>query len=455
MTTRKRIFLAVATMLLLSSVAAEARAPDGVPESMDAGMQAETAEPLDRATPVRASEPFDPEAATAAYLARLGPEERARSDAYFEGGNWLQLWGFLYGLGVAWLLLGTGLSARMRDLAERLTRRPALQTATYAVQYTVLTTVLVFPLSLYRGFFREHQYGLSNLGFGGWIVEQTKGLGVGLVLGTLALVLLYAVLRRAPRLWWLWGALVLLAFLGFVLIIAPVFVAPVFNDYTPLEDESIREPILEMARANGVPATDVWVYDASRQTNRITANVSGFLGTERISLADNLLERSTLPEIESVVGHELGHYVLNHVYEMFVELGLVIVLGFAFLRWTFERVRQRWGGGWDVRGIGDVAGLPLLGALLSVYFFAMTPVVNTIVRTNEAEADLFGINASRQPDGFAEAALKLAEYRKLDPGPVEEFVFYDHPSGRARIFMAMQWKAARLGGGTAATETEP
>jgi STE24 endopeptidase len=392
----------------------------------------------------RAAAPFDAAAATRAYLSRQSPEEKARSDGYFEGGYWLQLWGFLYGLGLAWLLLGTGLSRRMRELAERLTRRPTLESLLYALQYIAVTFVLGFPLSVYVGFLREHQYGLSNQSFGAWLGDEAKGLGVGLVLGSLALAGLYAVLRKAPRTWWIWGTVVALAFLMLAIIITPVFINPLFNQYTRLQDPAIKAPILRLARANGIPTTDVWVFDASKQTKRVSANVAGFAGTERISLNDNLLNRCTLPEIEAVMGHEMGHYVLNHVYELVLELGVLLGLGFAFLAGSFERVRRRWGGGWGVAGIADPAGLPLLSALLSVFFFFATPVSNTIIRVNEAEADLYGLNSARQPDGFAEVALKLGEYRKLEPGPIEEFVFYDHPSGRNRIAMAMRWKAEHL-----------
>ncbi len=404
---------------------------------------------------VAASGAFDPEAATQAYLDRLSAEEKARSDAYFEGGYWLRLWGFLYGLGVAWLLLGTGLSARMRDLAGRLVRSGPLRTALYAVQYVVLTTLLTFPLTVYAGFFREHRYDLATQGFGGWLRDQAVGLGVAVVLLALFLPALYGVVRKLPRTWWVWGAGVGIVFLAFVLLVSPVYIDPLFNTYEPLEDPEIREPILSLARANGVPAEEVWQFDASRQTNRISANVSGFLGTMSIRLNDNLLERCTLPEIEMVMAHELGHYVLNHIYEMIPLFGLILAGGFAFVRFGFDRVLRRWGGGWGVRGIGDVAGLPLLGALLSVYFFAMTPVMNTIIRVNEVEADLFGLNASREPEGFAEVSLKLGEYRKLDPGPIEEWIFYDHPSGRARIRMAMEWKAEHLKDDASAKSRDP
>ena len=202
-----------------------------------------------------------------------------------------------------------------------------------------------------------------------------------------------------------------------------------------------ERPPRSLARANGNRADKVYEFDASRQTTRISANVSGFLGTMRVRLNDNLLERCTPAEIAAVMAHEIGHYALNHVYETIIFFGLVLVGGFAFIRWSFDRTLARWGAGWGVSGLSDPAGLPLLAALFSVYFFVLTPILNTYIRVNEAEADIYGLNAAREPDGFASVALKLGEYRKLAPGPFEEWFFYDHPSGRSRITMAMRWKA--------------
>jgi STE24 endopeptidase len=384
---------------------------------------------------------FDPAAATEAYLAGVPAETRARSDAYFEGGYWLQLAGYLYGAVVLLLLLSLGWSAGMRDRAERWTRFKPLRSLIYWLQYLVLTTVLFFPLSVYADFIREHRYGLATQSFAEWLLDQLKGLGVSAVLGGLLLVLLYGVLRRTPRTWWLWGSAVFVAFVVFTLTIGPVYIAPIFNTYTRLEDPKIRDPILRMARANGVNVDAVYQFDASRQHNRISANVSGILGTDRISLNDNLLKRCTLPEIEAVMGHEIGHYALGHIYESMVFFSVLIVAGFGFVRWGFGRLAGRW----NIREVSDLAGLPLGILLLMTFFFVLTPILNTYIRTNEAEADIFGLNAARQPDGFATTALKLAEYRKLDPGPIEEWIFYDHPSGRSRIAMAMHWKAAQLG----------
>jgi STE24 endopeptidase len=392
----------------------------------------------------RAQLPRDPEAATQAYLARLSPEAKARSDAYFEGGYWLHAWGFLYGLLIAWLLLNTRLSARMRDFAERLSRRKPLQTALYAVQYIVATWLLTVPLSIYQGFYREHQYGLATQSFAPWFGEQLLGLGVSVLLGSIALAVIYGVIRRAQRTWWLWGSAVGVVLLMLLLLISPVYIDPLFNTYKPLQEGPVKTAILSLARANGVPAGEVYEFDASRQTNRISANVSGFLGTTAIRLNDNLLKRTSPPEIKAVMAHELGHYVLNHIYKMIIMLGLVLVVGFAFVQWAFDRVNARLGQGWGIRGAGDTGGLPLLVALFSVYLFVLTPVVHTIIRSQEVEADLFGLNAAREPDGFAEVALKLSEYRKMDPGPIEEFLFFDHPSGRNRIFAAMRWKSETI-----------
>ena len=387
------------------------------------------------------AQPFDVNPAVNAYLAKMPPAQRARSDAYFEGGYWLILWDFLLTIFIMGLLLRFRWSARMRNLAERITRFRPLQTALYWIQFVIVASLLNFPLTVYEGYFREHKYGLLNQTFGPWMRDQLVGLAVGVILGAILIVPLFGLVRRLGTSWWVWGATLALLFLALVSLIAPVYIAPLFNQYKKLEDPRVKDPILSMARANGIAATDVYEFDASRQSNRVSANVSGFGNTQRISLNDNLLNRCTLPEIETTMGHEIGHYVLNHAYKGLVMIGVVIVIGFAFLHGGTNYALARWGTQWDIRGITDVAVLPLALMVFSLYFFCMTPVTNTITRTMEYEADMYGLNAARQPDGEANVDLMLGEYRKLDPGRLEEFIFFDHPSGRTRITAAMRWKA--------------
>src|SRR2546426_3993715 len=439
----RKLFLIIGLLFILAASAATAKPQ--TPNALQPSLPAEEQLPVPSAA--QASDHFDPLAATNAYLATVPADKKARSDAYFEGGYWLLLWDFLASAAVYVLLLAMGWSGRMRNLSERITRFKPLQTFLYWVQFLAVTSVIVFPFTVYRDFVREHAYGLATQTFGPWLGDKLKFLAVEIVLGGLFLIVIYGVLRRAPRSWWIWGSAVTIVFQVFTAVIAPVYITPLFNKYTELDDPRVKHPILSMARANGIPASNVYVVDASRQSTRVSANVSGFLGTERITLNDNLLKRCTLPEIETAMGHEIGHYVLNHVYKQVLFFGVLTVLGFAFLRWAVARALTRWGGSLRVRGVDDVAALPLFALLISIYAFALTPITNTYIRTMEYEADIFGLNAAYQPDGEALIDLKLGDYRKLDPGPVEEFVFFDHPSGRVRIHAAMRWKAEHLRSG--------
>jgi STE24 endopeptidase len=385
---------------------------------------------------------FDAEAATKAYVATMSAQ--ARSDAYFEGGYWLLLWDFLIGLGLAWVLLATGLSRRMRDFAERRSRRAWLQTALYALQYFLILALLTLPWSAYEGYFREHQYGMSNQNIYGWLGDQLKELVIALIFGTIVVMLAYAILRRAARTWWIWNSAVVMAMLVLIQVIGPNVLEPVFNRFYPLAESPLKQQILSLARANGIPAHEVYEFDASRQTTRVSAHVSGMFGTARVSLNDNLMNRASPEAVRAALGHEMGHYVLNHETKSLLPQALIVVIGFGLLAWAYPRLAARRAQRWGIRGLADTAGLPLLAALLSSYLFVLTPVINTVTRTMEEEADVFGLNAAREPDGFAQAALMLADYRKMQPGPLEEALLFDHPSGWNRIHRAMVWKAENI-----------
>ena len=393
---------------------------------------------------VDATPKFDAQRATTAYLARVNGAARARSDAYFEGGYWLVLVDLLWTLAVSGLLLWLGLSAALRDWAAERTHSRTYQAMIYVTVYVAVTAAAQFPLALYEGYFREHSYGLSNQNFTAWLGDTGIGLALTFAAALIFVPLLYAAIRRARENWWLWGAGLAIAFQILVVVIYPIYIAPLFNHYSPLPDGALKAQILSLARANDIPADNVWVMDASRQSNRISANVSGFLGTTRITLNDNLLKQATPDEVLAVLGHEMGHYVMGHILRDILLSGLMTIIAFAFLHWSFRYAVDLFGGQWQVRRVDDIAGLPLLAALASLFFFVATPLSSTIVRSAEHQADIFGLDAVRKPDAFATAMLKLSTYRKLEPGKWEEIVFFDHPSGRTRVHDAMVWKKEHI-----------
>jgi len=386
---------------------------------------------------------FDPEAATQAYLATLKGAARAKSDAYFEGGYWLILWGALVAIAGELIQLHFGLARHWRDWAERIAPR-WLAPALFSVPYAVAGSLIVLPWTIYTSYFREKQYDLMNQSFGDWLLDQGKGLGINVIGSIILFTIVMAVIRKSPKRWWLWGALTMSAFVAFGAMVVPVFVSPMFNTYTEMKAGPLRDRIVAMAKANNVPAEHIYVFDASKQTKRISANVSGLGPTIRISLNDNLLNRTTPAETAAVMGHELGHYVLGHVWKSIVAFTVIFLLVFFIAFRAVPAIIQRYGAGWGVRDVADPAAIPVFFIVVAIIGVFLTPVTNTLIRVNESEADAFGLSAAREPDGFATTALALSEYRKIEPVPVEEFLFFDHPSGKTRIRMAMDWKAAHL-----------
>jgi STE24 endopeptidase len=428
------------------AVPVAATAAASAPASSEATSSAAAGTPTFRIRPVddawRKALPRDADAATQAYLDRLPADVVARSNAYFEGGYWLLLWNFLLGLAISAILLAGRRSARIRDWAARVGRRAFLRDALYGAVFALVGWVLALPLAIYQGYFREHAYGMATQTFGPWFGEQLIGLAVGTVVTALGVGALYAVIRAAGERWALWGALAGTAFVVLSALIGPVWIDPLFNTYKPVEDGAVKSSVLALAHASGVPVDDVYEVDASRQTTRISANVSGIFGAAAIRLNDNLLRRTSLPEIRMVMAHEIGHYAMNHIYKFIIAYALLLIIGFHIVKWGLDRLLARHGARLGLRGVGDVASLPLLVAVFSAFMLVATPITNSMTRIQEIEADRFGLNLSREPYGSAEVDLKLTEYRKPDPGPIEEFVFFDHPSTRFRIHDAMRWREA-------------
>ncbi|MDR7268238.1 STE24 endopeptidase [Pelomonas saccharophila] len=390
----------------------------------------------------RAALPRNAEAATQAYMDRLPADVVAKSDAYYTGGYWLQLWNLLLGLAVAVLMMSGRRAARVRDWAQRVGKGPLRRDALVGAIYVLASTLLTLPLAVYEGWWREQAYGMSTQTLPAWLGEAALMQGINAVLMALVVAGLYALIRRAGARWWIWGTAGGMAVVVLLVAVSPVLIEPLLNTYKPVEDGPVKTAVLQMAHANGVPVKDVYVFDASRQTTRISANVAGLFGTAAVRLNDNLLRRTSEPEIRAVMGHELGHYVMNHIGKTMAMLTIVLFVGFATVQWVLGRLLARFAASTGVSRVDDVAGLPMLVAVFSVFLTLATPVNNSITRIQEAEADQFGLNLSREPHGFAEGQLKLVEYRKADPGALEEIIFFHHPSTRHRIHDAMRWREA-------------
>jgi len=384
---------------------------------------------------------FDVGRAADAYIATIPAADRERSDAYFEGGYWIGLWGTLLTVALCALLLHFRFAARLRDLAASRGRGPWVQSLVVAIGFMAALAVLALPWTLYTGYFREHQYGMSNLTLGGFLGEWLLDTAIDVAVIGLAISGIYRLLRRVRERWVAWATAVTFLFVLFVFTVAPVAVDPLFNDYHPLPPGEVRESILALATESQVPVDDVFWFNASKQTKRISANVSGLGSTARIALNDNLMNGTSLPEIRAVMGHEMGHYRLHHGLKLGLGFTLALGIGYLAVNYAFGRFQRRYGDRWGIRDLADPAGLPLAFAILVVVLYLLTPVTNTLTRVAEAQADAFGLDAAKEPHGFASVAMRLSTYRKLEPGALEEVVFFDHPSGRARVERSMRWLA--------------
>jgi STE24 endopeptidase len=255
---------------------------------------------------------------------------------------------------------------------------------------------------------------------------------------------LYALMRRTPRTWWLWGGALVSLFFVIVLVLAPVFAAPLFNTYKEAPPGPIRDSIVELARANGVPADKIYIYDGSKQSNRYTANVAGLFGTARIAMSDVMFAKGAdLAEVRGVVGHEMGHYVYMHTLWAAACYGLMALVAFFLVDRLFRHVLA-WTGGKGVTGLSDPAGFPVIAIILAVLGLLATPLYAGVTRINESIADRFSLEHANEPDGLSRALVKTIEYRAATPSKLEETLFYTHPAVGSRIRRAMEWKAAQM-----------
>ena len=343
-----------------------------------------------------------------------------------------------------WVIVRWGI---LDCLATRLARRGVnLRTFVVATTFFALSSLLTLPWELYADWWRESRYGRSSQPLADYLGQQAIGIVIFALLVGLFFVGIYALIRRAGRRWWIWSGGLTAAALAAFLLAAPVFIEPIFNEFEPVPEGEVRDALVEMAQRAGVPADRIFVYDGSRQSNNFTANVSGVGGSARIAISDVAFKGASLDEVKAVTGHEIGHYVLHHVWRTVAVFSALAILFFFLADRLFPRFARAFG---STATLADPAGLPVLLFMLSVFAVLAEPVVNTLSRIDETESDRYSLETVELPDALASALVKTAEYRNPRPHPLQEMLFYTHPSVQRRVRMAMEWKAA------AVTRSEP
>lgn len=349
--------------------------------------------------------------------------------------------GFGYELLVLFVILRSGLAARLRDLSQRLVRWPFVQWMLFFVLLSLVTTIAEFPVAFYRGFIVPHEFALTHQSFAAWMGDLAKGLGVDLAIGSLLAALVLLAMRRFRR-WWvvLWAGSLPLVILG--VIATPLIIDPLFNDFRPLKDVRLKNDLVAEASRAGIEAARVYEVDKSKQTTTMNAYVTGLGPSKRIVLWDTLLAKLNHDEILAVMGHEMGHYVLHHIWKGLAFEALVTLIGFALAQWLFERGLARWGARWRVQGSGDAASLPWLLALASILAFLFSPVYSSFSRHIEHQADQFALELTHLNEAAATSEVKFAEDSKVNPSPNRfiELWRYSHPAAQRRIDFALQYR---------------
>ena len=362
------------------------------------------------------------------------PPDDPKMESYSHGNYLLQLVRPLWNAGLLAIIVFSGFGGTLLVWSGTCTRSANLKVGIYAILFGLVMFIGDFPLTAYASYVRERSYGFASQTFAAWLAERGKGLLVALVLQAIFLVVLYVAIRRLAKGWWVAGSVLAVLFAIVVIAIAPVFIAPLFNRFEPLRDESLRADILEMARREGIPAREVYQVDASRQSGHNNAYVAGILGTQRIVLYDTLLTRFAPREIKAVMGHEMGHYVLNHVWKTVAFLVPVIVAGFFLVDRVSRRVIER-RPELGIRDLSEPSSLPLISLVLSVFLFVAGPAIATFSRAQERQADLFGLQVTRDPAAAASVFLKFGrlDLDEYHVHPWIETLLCGHPSLARRV----------------------
>jgi STE24 endopeptidase len=422
-----RLFLAILLLLVAASVCGQ----DSANAPTDSLLQPATSAALSP----------DSSSTSQNSLYPLSPERKAKLIAYSRFTN---IWRFAdFGIGVIVLLaiLFTGFSARLRQWAQIASRRFWI-TWLYFAMVTIVIWLIGFPFDYYRNFLVESRYGFMNQTFTGWFGENLLSLGISLLLGIIPVWFFYFLVERFRR-WWLVFSVGAIPFMVFFIVIAPVIISPLFNKFEPLQDKKLETAILSLADKAGIEGSDVFQVNASKQSTKVNAYVTGLFGTKRIVLYDNLINNFTLDEIRFVMGHEMGHYVLHHIWWGLGSAIVLLLLVLWITSLSIERLIHRFRHRWKFDRLSDIASLPLVMLYLTVIMFFLQPVMNGMSRHYEHQSDVYGMDITGVDGETAAIAFDKLSALNLsdpDPNPIIEIWFYSHPALQKRMAFVRSYR---------------
>jgi STE24 endopeptidase len=444
---RRVLHFALLAAILAGLAAGAAPRANGTPQA-EASQQAQRA----LRTPAGSSLASPSAKHVSAYT--LPPDLYRKARDFNRIGYRLYFLGSLYSLLALWIILRVGVGVGMRNLAGGITQNRAAQAMIFTPMLLALLGVLELPVELY-GHHVSLAYGISVQAWGSWFWDWTKGELLGFLLGSVLVMILYAAIRRSPRMWWMYFWLATLPIILILTFLQPLLVDPLFHKFEPLEasDAPLVEALEHVVARAGmhIPPERMFLMVASEKTNALNAYVTGLGGSKRVVVYDTTIQKMTTPQIAYVFGHEMGHYVLNHIWKGLVFGGL---LAFAFFYITFHLagwLLRRHGTAWGIRGMEDLASLPLLLLLISSLVFVGTPIINGFSRHLEHQADQYGLEVTHGLNAAAgqtaaQSFQVLGEQDLSDPDPPRFVIFwlYDHPPNGDRIRFCLEydpWKA--------------
>ena len=375
----------------------------------------------------------------------LPPDELAKARALYETRTVLYLFGMVFGIVVLWVLLRLRVAPAFRDLAERASRNTFMQALIFVPLLALLISIISLPIDIYEQHI-SRAYGLSVQGWASWAGDWCKAEAVSLAILVPVVFSLFRMIRRSPRRWWLYFWLLTLPFLVLLIFVTPVILDPLFNKFEPLEKTQplLVSEIEKVAQRGGlsIPRDRIFEMEASEKVTTYNAYVTGIGATKRIVVWDNTSRDLTIPETLFVFGHEMGHYVLNHVYKGLAFFAAMMLAGFWLGRRIVLALLAKWGGAWHIRGVDDLAALPVLMLALALLNLVGEPIGNAFSRHIEHQADIYGLEVTHglfpnNGEVAASAFQKLGEksYDYPTPNPVLVFWSYSHPpiSDRIRV----------------------